>query len=195
MGQRLNIQIVTDEENVLANAYYHWSGYTCCSMELTKKIVDAIIGSKMPETNQKLYAIELLELTGALLTEDEKEYAKKNIEGFDSSNPLNHRVAVSRNEGLIAVSPEEISNTQRYEEARVDIDIVAQTISFGAIWNNENDEDDNEEAKYILDGDFDFCCIPFDKLDNIFEVIKSLVKQELYRFKFKGSDIIYSFIE
>ena len=46
MGQRLNIQIEMDipessESKVLANAYYHWSGYTSSAYELVKLIVDS----------------------------------------------------------------------------------------------------------------------------------------------------------
>ena len=46
MGQRLNIQIEandtnTNETKVLANCYYHWSGYTSSAMELVKEIVDS----------------------------------------------------------------------------------------------------------------------------------------------------------
>ena len=41
MGQRLNIEII-ENGKVLANAYYHWSGYTSSSLELTQEILEAI---------------------------------------------------------------------------------------------------------------------------------------------------------
>ncbi len=46
MGQRLNIQIEandtdTNETEVLANCYYHWSVYTSSAMELVNEIVDS----------------------------------------------------------------------------------------------------------------------------------------------------------
>ena len=46
MGQRLNIQIEMDipessESKVLANAYYHWSGYTSSAYELVRMIADS----------------------------------------------------------------------------------------------------------------------------------------------------------
>ena len=39
MGQRLNIEIKKGEQ-LLANCYYHWSGYSETALELTKKIID-----------------------------------------------------------------------------------------------------------------------------------------------------------
>lgn len=39
MGQRLNIEIMEKEEILLANAYYHWSGYTSSSIYLTQYII------------------------------------------------------------------------------------------------------------------------------------------------------------
>lgn len=41
MGQRLNIEIVNGD-TCLANAYYHWSGYTLSACDLTMKILDAM---------------------------------------------------------------------------------------------------------------------------------------------------------
>ena len=46
MGQRLNIQFEIEvpnsgEAKVLANAYYHWSGYTSSAYELVKMIADS----------------------------------------------------------------------------------------------------------------------------------------------------------
>lgn len=36
MGQRLNIEIWKDGK-VLANAYYHWSAYSVCAVDLARK--------------------------------------------------------------------------------------------------------------------------------------------------------------
>ena len=37
MGQRLNLEIVVGE-NVIANAYYHWSGLTSTSLLVSKRV-------------------------------------------------------------------------------------------------------------------------------------------------------------
>ena len=75
MGQRLNIQIEatdtdTNETKVLANCYYHWSGYTSSAMELVNEMVNSgIYNLDILDPVEK--AIRLLEATGAGLTEDE----------------------------------------------------------------------------------------------------------------------------
>jgi predicted nucleotidyltransferase len=74
MGQRLNIEIIEDGK-VLANAYYHWSGFTRASLELTYIILEA---TKRINYNDRLVnAIKLLEVTKAGLTDEDREYAKK----------------------------------------------------------------------------------------------------------------------
>ena len=39
MGQRLNIEIVKNGE-VLANSYYHWSGFSNSSIDLAIRIIN-----------------------------------------------------------------------------------------------------------------------------------------------------------
>ena len=52
MGQRLNIEIVKgDPDNVLANAYYHWSAYTSSAAQLTCLIVAALAASDIEAKN------------------------------------------------------------------------------------------------------------------------------------------------
>ena len=75
MGQRLNIQIEatdtdTNETKVLANCYYHWSGYTSSAMELVYEMVSSgIYNLDISDPVEK--AIRLLEETGAGLAKDE----------------------------------------------------------------------------------------------------------------------------
>ena len=69
MGQRLNIQF-ENNTGVLANAYYHWSGYTSSAMLLTNKIISSDLIDDTSISN-KVKAVKLLELTGAGLTRDE----------------------------------------------------------------------------------------------------------------------------
>lgn len=41
MGQRLNIEIILDDNyRIYANCYYHWSAYTLSSLYTVKKLVD-----------------------------------------------------------------------------------------------------------------------------------------------------------
>ncbi len=70
MGQRLNIEIVKNGE-VLANSYYHWSGFSDCAVNLTEKIINDYDYVKKCNCNDAcknldlLFAIRLLERTGA----------------------------------------------------------------------------------------------------------------------------------
>ena len=40
MGERLNIEVVKGNK-LLANSYYHWSGYSNCAVNLTIEIVES----------------------------------------------------------------------------------------------------------------------------------------------------------
>lgn len=83
MGQRLNIEIWNNGQ-VLANVYYHWSGYTSSALALTRKVVDGI--NKTVCDDDRLRAVWLLQNTGAGLEERERKsiFAK----GLYQSHPL-----------------------------------------------------------------------------------------------------------
>ena len=137
MGQRLNIQLEIDIPNsgdrqVLANAYYHWSGYTSTAYELVKQIADSpYCCEDCTFTDPVEKAIRLLEATGAGLTEDEftEEYPESK-----------YKKATSRNDGLIAISEEGIKVTQEWEEARVTINLSTNMVDMGGVYYLEEDE-------------------------------------------------------
>ena len=131
MGQRLNIEI-RKENKVLANAYYHWSGYTSSSLELTSEILDNI--DNVNFDNDVVKAIKLLEFTGAGLTVEELNCLSENIRDIE------FKKATHRNIGLIAISEEEIKNTQYYEEARIEIHLDTKKVKLDIFF--EVDEDD-----------------------------------------------------
>lgn len=144
MGQRLNLQIEMDipdssESKVLANAYYHWSGYTSSAYELVKLIADSEYWNDnctIMDPVEK--AIRLLEATGAGLTKDE----------FTEAYPESiYKKASNRNEGLIAISEEGIKDTQKYEEARVTINLSTKMVDMGGVYYlDEVDEEDEDET-------------------------------------------------
>lgn len=131
MGQRLNLQIEMDIPNsgdrqVLANAYYHWSGYTSSAYELVKQIADShYCCEECTFMDPVEKAIRLLEATGAGLTEDEftEEYPESK-----------YKKATSRNNGLIAISEEGIKETQNWEEARVTINLTTNMVDMGGVY-------------------------------------------------------------
>lgn len=142
MGQRLNIQIEandtdTDETKVLANCYYHWSGYTSSAMELVKEIVDSgIYNLDILDPVEK--AIRMLEVTGAGLTKDE----------FTEAYPENkYKLSTDRDIGLITISEAGILETQNWEEARVTINLSTGMVDMGGVYYlDEVDEEDEDET-------------------------------------------------
>lgn len=102
MGQRLNIEILKNGK-VLANSYYHWSAYSDSAINLAIMIIkgfDYIKRNKCEEyiENQDLlFAIRLLEATGAGVTDIEK--TRKLLK--DSTKNLKLNYCEGRNEGII----------------------------------------------------------------------------------------------
>jgi hypothetical protein len=130
MGQRLVIQISNDDK-ILANAYYHWDGFTKNSLDLAKKIIDQIKDVHY-KINQEL-AISLLKDTGAELTQESQELLKlykKNL--YEIFEPYGE---VSRNEELIEVFENGIKNSEYYAEAIVNIDLAQRDVQFCAFFN------------------------------------------------------------
>ena len=146
MGQRLNIQIEMDipnsgEAKVLANAYYHWSGYTGPAYRLVKLIVNSDYwNNDCTITDPVEKAIRLLEATGAGLTEDEftEEYPESK-----------YKKATTRDNGLIAISQKGIRETQYLEEAIVIINLSTNMVDMGGVYYL--DEVDGEEEETLED--------------------------------------------
>ena len=168
MGQRLNIQIEMDipdssESKVLANAYYHWSGYTSSAYELVKLIVDSgIYCIYIQDPVEK--AIRILEVTGAGLTKDE----------FTDAYPESmYKLSANRNDGLIAISEAGMLETQNWEEARVTINLSTKMIDMGGVYFldevDEEDEDETLEDIPELKYDLHTSIYEFDKVYDEFQ--------------------------
>ena len=145
MGQRLNIQIeannpTTDKTEVLANSYYHWSGYTYSAFELVNKMVESGI-YKLDILDPVEKAIRLLEATGAGLTKDELT---------DTYNTPKYMLATSRNDGLIAISEKGINDTVDWEEARVTINLTTGSINMSDMFYDETVEFSIDELETKL---------------------------------------------
>ena len=135
MEQRLNIQIEandtdTYETKVLANCYYHWSGYTSSAMELVNEIVKSgIYNLDILDPVEK--AIRLLESTGAGLAIDELT---------DTYNEPKYKVATSRNNGLIAISETGTNRVIELQESIVTINLTTGSINMSDMFYDETDE-------------------------------------------------------
>ena len=167
MGQRLNIQIEMDipdssESKVLANAYYHWSGYTSSAYELVKYIAESRycnVQCTIMDPVEK--AIRLLEATGAGLTKDE----------FTDTYPESkYKLSTNRNDGLIAISEKGIKDTQNWEEARVTINLSTNMVDMGGVYFLDEEEEEEETTEDIpeLEHDLHTSIYEFNKVYNEF---------------------------
>lgn len=174
MGQRLNIEI-HENGKCLANAYYHWSGYTEDALSLTQKIIDYF-----PSRNNKddwLCGYELLYHTDARFATDELIRI-----GIDKNVAQALGMEANRNKGLIAVSEEGIDETRYWEEGRVEIDISNNTINFCALTEYKPDEFEWDYIPTPVYVPFDNHHIPFDSF-NEFKSYFDDIEQKVYRFK------------
>ena len=196
MGQRLNIQIEanntdTHEIVVLANCYYHWSGYTYSAMELVKEIVESGIHN-LDILDPVEKAIRLLEATGAGLSGDELT---------DTYNEPKYRVASNRNSGLIAIPETGTNRVAGWEESRVAINLTTGSINMSDMVYDETDvfsRADREtklknlyELKSDLNSNFDTFQDLYTELDD--NVYKAYHKYGEYMFG--QEDCIYRTIE
>ena len=169
MGQRLNIQIEMDipdssESKVLANAYYHWSGYTSSAYELVKKIADSNYWNEECKLADPVaQAINLLEVTGAGLEKD--EFTDKYPESI-------YKLSTNRNDGLIAISKTGMDATQNWEEARVTINLTTNMVDMGGVYylDEVDKEEEEETTDEIPELEYDLCTsiYNFDKVYNEF---------------------------
>lgn len=160
MGQRLNLGI-RKKSKILANSYYHWSAYTGSAAEL----VDIAYNYLKTHSNESelLRAIHALEETGAGLEPEEFIYAGSRR---DLCNKTFNK-ATDRNEGLMAISPKGIQDTEDWAEetAYIDIDDPENPkFYFWVVWSMDEDdflEDYPDSQDDIVDYTFD----PDDELD------------------------------
>lgn len=149
MGQRLNLEIVEGKE-VLANAYYHWSGYTNSSLELANIIINKIITSNI-NFNQRYFkennilASELLELTGAGVNDEEQN----NIDNSCYEEIKNHKFkkATNRNDGLLSICDKGINETRKWAEHTCIIDIQDMSVDISDLFYIKTKEEYKTECK------------------------------------------------
>ena len=145
MGQRLNVEIKYDGE-LLANAYYHWSGYTSSSVITTSAILKDI--SKIGKIDDPLRtAVQLLFNTGARFNVVEIAEIKKENSGKEKYVITDDK-PVSRNDGLICISQKGMEETRYWEEARVEIDLKTREVDFLALATALADSYEHEREDY-----------------------------------------------
>lgn len=128
MGQRLNLSI-NKNGKVLANCYYHWSGYTNSAMEKARQALDIL--EEQEEIGVK-EAILALKETGA------------GINAKNAQNYVEPDETIHRNDGIIATTEKDIKETEMWSECEIIIDIGTRKVNLiDAI--TEYDEEDIKE--------------------------------------------------
>lgn len=139
MGQRLNIEICygESEDNVLANCYYHWDGFSASSAEHGESIVKKFKELGGVGKNDVGFAVDLICRNAEGFNPDERLRLERINYVNRYKKPILIRDSINRNEGLIAITPEGIEETRLYEEARLTVDILNQKIDFSKCMNVE----------------------------------------------------------
>ena len=179
MGQRLNIEI-TKNGKLLANTYYHWSGFSNCAVNIVCDMIqnfNYIKKYKVQNVKNKdlLFSIRLLEQTGAGI-EDLNE-AIKEIGLIDENIDISR--CKGRNEGVIEISELGMEENRNWEEGRVTIDIEKETIDYNVLHEiYEDDIQDYKDDGYKIEEiNIDFKNIKF---ENIFE-LKAFIDKANYQ--------------
>lgn len=178
MGQKLNFEI-WNEGKVLANAYYHWSAYTSSAAYIVDSAMNYIENNPVRDANDLLYAIRILEATGAGLTDREIEHAKLRpaLDGATFAE------CTGRNDGLIGISEKEISETRWWGEGSVYIFLDEKRISFRVFfiekkwdWEKEQREDygiETANANNLEVVSFNFDDIKFDDWADLSDFLRT----------------------
>lgn len=202
MGERLNIEIHKDSK-CLANSYYHWSGYTSSTLEHINTVLSNIPANY---DNDVVYAIKLLESTGAGLYDNYNsvnEYYKVNKLYGDK---YNFKRCIDRNAGLISISNEGIEQNRYWEERRAVIDLTNETVNLqGVIYESTIaeylDEYGESDNMGIINGkltypmlDIDLKSIKFSEFENVSKQFMSLIEKRVWGYQTKDGKVI-QFIE
>lgn len=133
MGQRLNLSI-NKNGKVLANCYYHWSGYTNSAMEKARQAL-SFLEDQEQEIGVKEAVLALKE-TGATI---DKENAKDYVEPDEE---------VNRNAGIIGTTDEIIEMCEYWAECEIIIDVGTRKVNIiDALWHYSEEELEENEIE------------------------------------------------
>ena len=227
MGQRLNIEIIIDD-GLYSNCYYHWSAYSSSAIDQALQIIKEYKKIKASKSNllydNLLLSYKLLHLMGETIDHDNSVIDLK-----DKSKPIQFKwieipaglcdcsydmmkelypneafdKAVDRNVGLIGSHPDDVKNTQKWEEGKVTLDITNECMWFNVYWDmvgvDTSLSDEEFEDEYLMTKEeyanlpelpkevksvynyFNFCSedIPFDDVEKLLEIINAHDKYKI----------------
>lgn len=126
MGQRLNLSI-NKNGKVLANCYYHWSGYTNSAMQKAQQAL-AFLDDQEGEIGVKEAVLALKETGATIDAENAKDYVEPDE-------------IINRNEGIIGTTEKEIETSELWAECEIIIDVGTRKVNVrNALWNPKKGE-------------------------------------------------------
>lgn len=150
MGQRLVVTILDDNGNRLANAYFHWSGFTYEALEVTNRCVQ-VRRDLVKNEDDLHYAVRIL----LAAYPDAGIYGNKSLEALKKLYPdESYRQSTDRNAGLITVDEQGMNESQDWSEGDVVIHIdetgVSRIIFDAFLWEpHDNFLDEYEDVDYL----------------------------------------------
>lgn len=152
MGQRLCLQINRNRKPV-ANAYYHWSGYTLSSMALLEQVY-SYLSDHMDDEDKKLVAIRALESTGAGIEKYDGEISDYDIlKRVTKYKDVDFSIGNDRNDGLIACFPKSMQGLYDASEEYCSIDMDTLLIDFDVLCHYDTIEEIKEWCEGIAEDD------------------------------------------
>lgn len=175
MGQRLVITAVKNHTPIF-NIYYHWSAYTTSALAETNALLNWLL---CPENCNDLVlsAIDYCERCGGGLITGDLSMAQSLYPSRTFKED-----GISRNEGLIAISAEEMNDTLKWAEGSVQLDFDNDTVDFDVFFgytslNELNDELYDEEnrikPKEVYVPSKPITHFYFDQIDAVFDIVES----------------------
>jgi hypothetical protein len=190
MGQRLVLSIKKDDV-IIANSYYHWSGYTFPSIDLALTVYNYIEANRDIITNPYELAIRALKQTGANYADKKTiDIAQKLIgQALPSGYP-------DRNKGLISLSTEDVISSLHWAEVDVIVDIDSDMIYVDAYhietleslsnYKDITDKDIPTINNYVLDN--------YMHISDLLDLFENLTFKDTSTFKINNTDMYLSTI-
>lgn len=174
MGQRLVITAIKNHTPIF-NIYYHWSAYTTSALAETNDLLNWLL---RPENCNDLVlsAIDYCERRGGGLVTGDLSVAQSLYPSHTFKED-----AISRNEGLIAISVREMNNTFKWAEGDVQLDFDNDKIDFNVFFGYANldelneglDEENHVKPEEVYVPSRSITHFYFDQIDAIFDIVES----------------------
>lgn len=195
MGQRLVVTIHAFNEDI-AKIYYHWSAYSISALMKARDIINGVEYMESESVRDlQLKLIRFVESEGGCI-----DGVKREQDAVQSMFPNEKFIKEgSRNNGLIALTPEGMEDIEFWSEGDLTIDFDDDTIYNTVFYltdideiNEYRDEDDPLAEDDITEIKVNPEDISFENLDDVINAFEKL--EEKWQFDFKWDGNLYSLI-